>query len=115
MPDTPGTNHLLNAESLARLPDGACFVNVGRSNVVDDDALVAALQSGRLAGAALDVFDEEPIPDESPLWDAPNLRVTGHIAAISHPDLIVPIFIENYRRFIAGQALNYVVDFDAGY
>jgi phosphoglycerate dehydrogenase-like enzyme len=115
LPATPETDALLDAETLAALPEGAYFINVGRSNVVDDQALVDALAGGRLAGAALDVFDEEPLPDDSPLWEAPNLAVTAHVAAISHPLLIVPIFVENYRRYMAGEPLQYVVDFDAGY
>jgi len=115
LPQTPGTDSLLNTKTLGCLPSGATFVNVGRSNVVDDDALLAALGSGRLSGAVLDVFDEEPLPVDSPLWDAPNLLVTAHISAISHPLLIVPIFVDNYRRFAAGEPLRYVMDFDAGY
>ena len=115
LPDTPATSNLLNAETLARLPPHAFFINVGRGNVVDEAVLIEALQNGRLAGAVLDVFDEEPVPRESPLWDAPNLLMTAHMAAISHPDLIAPIFLENYRRFIAGRELMHVVDFDAGY
>ena len=115
LPDTPETTHLLNRDTLALLPKGACFINVGRSNCVDDAALVDALRSGQLAGATLDVFDEEPLPEDSPLWDAPNLNVTAHIAAISHPLLLVPIFIDNYRRYVSDQPLKYVVDFDAGY
>jgi phosphoglycerate dehydrogenase-like enzyme len=115
LPDTPDTDALLNRETLSILPKGAYFINIGRSNCIDDDALVEALRSGQLAGAALDVFDEEPVPDDSPLWDAPNLKITAHIAAISHPLLIVPIFIDNYRRYVSDQPLDYVVDFDAGY
>lgn len=115
LPDTPDTLHLLDAEALAQLPPHAYFVNVGRSNVIDDHALVEALNSGILSGAALDVFDEEPLPDDSPLWDARNLSVTAHIAAISHPLLIVPIFIENYKRYVKGQTLNHIVNFDTGY
>ena len=115
LPDTPDTNNLLNDKTLASLPDHACFVNVGRSNVVDDEALMKALRTGKLASAALDVFDTEPLPEDSPLWSTPNLSVTAHIAAISHPLLIVPIFVDNYARFIKDQPLNYVVDFDAGY
>ena len=115
LPQTADTDNLLDAAALAKLPAQAYFINVGRSNVVDDGALIDALRNDRLAGAALDVFDEEPIPQDSPLWDTPNLSITAHIAAISHPSLIVPIFIENYRRYIKEQPLKYVIDFDAGY
>ncbi len=115
LPQTTGTDNLLDAAALAKLPAHAYFINVGRSNVVDDTALIDALKNERLAGAALDVFDEEPIPKESPLWDTPNLSVTAHISAISHPLLIVPVFVENYRRYCEKQPLNYVVDFTTGY
>ena len=115
LPQTAATDRLLDATALAKLPAHAYFINVGRSNVVDEEALIDALRYGRLAGAALDVFDEEPVPKDSPLWDTPNLSVTAHIAAISHPSLIVPIFIENYRRYTNKQPLKYVIDFDAGY
>jgi phosphoglycerate dehydrogenase-like enzyme len=115
LPQTPDTDKLLDAAALARLPDHAYFVNVGRSNVVDDDALIAALTSGKLAGAALDVYDEEPVPQSNPLWDTPNLSMTAHVAAVSHPLLIVPIFVENYWRYVNGQTLRYTIDFTAGY
>jgi len=115
LPQTAETDNLLDADALATLPARAYFINVGRSNVVDDGALVNALRNGQLAGAALDVFDEEPVPHDSPLWDAPNLSITAHIAAISHPLLLVPIFVDNYRRYVNGEPLNYVIDFAAGY
>lgn len=115
LPQTPETDALLDAAAFGHLPTGSYFVNVGRSNVVDDDALVGALESGRLAGATLDVFDEEPLPADSPLWQAPNLRITAHIAAVSHPALIAPVFVRNYRHFVAGEPLEYLVDFEAGY
>jgi phosphoglycerate dehydrogenase-like enzyme len=115
LPDTPQTDNLLNAETLSLLPSHACFFNVGRANIVDDTALVSALSDGRLGGAVLDVFDEEPIPDSSPLWDTPNLLVTAHMAAVSHPELIVPILLDNYRRYRAGSKLVNIVDFDRGY
>jgi phosphoglycerate dehydrogenase-like enzyme len=115
LPQTPGTDNLLNADTLAQLPDKAYFINVGRSNVVDDSALLEALQSGALSGAVLDVFDEEPLPPASPFWSAPNLRVTAHISAQSHPSLVVPIFVENLRRYRQHEQLNYVIDFGAGY
>ena len=82
---------------------------------MDDAALIDALENGRMAGAALDVFDVEPVPQDSALWDTPNLTITAHIAAISHPHLIVPILVENYRRYTNRQPLRHVVDFDAGY
>ena len=115
LPNTPDTDHLLDAVALKKLPKHACFINIGRSNVVDDDALMDALINNELAGATLDVFDEEPIPQESPLWDTPNLTITAHVAAVSYPSIIVPIFVDNYRRYTSKQPLRYVVDFDAGY
>ena len=115
LPNTPDTDHLLDAVALKKLPKHACFINIGRSNVVDDEALMDALINNELAGAILDVFDEEPIPQESPLWDTPNLTITAHVAAVSYPSIIVPIFVDNYRRYTSKQPLKYVVDFDAGY
>ena len=115
LPATHSTANLLDGAALARLPTHAFFINVGRGNVVDDDALIDALRTGRLAGAVLDVFDEEPVPAASPLWRTPNLTITAHIAAISHPALIVPIFIENYRRYCNNEPLKFVIDLDKGY
>lgn len=115
LPQTDATDKLLDEIALARLPTHAYFINVGRSNVVDDEALIDALRNNRLGGAALDVFDEEPLTEESAFWDTPNLSVTSHVAAISHPLLIVPIFIDNYFRYVNGQSLKYVIDFDTGY
>ena len=115
LPHTSKTDQLLNQSAFAQLPTRAYFINVGRANVVDDEALVSALASDALGGAVLDVFDVEPVPAESPLWNAPNLLITGHIAAISHPDLIAPIFLDNYKRFFSGQSLQNVISFDNGY
>lgn len=115
LPATASTENLLDEAALAKLPAHAYLINVGRSNVVDDEALIDALRKGELAGAALDVFDEEPLAEESPFWDTPNLSITAHIAAISHPSLIVPIFLENYRRYCSKQPLKYVIDFYKGY
>ena len=115
LPRTPQTNHLLNEKTLALLP-GHCFlVNVGRSNVLDEAALFDALKNRRLGGAALDVFEQEPLPEDSPLWHCPGLSITAHISAISHPGLIAPIFVENYRRYREGLELKYQVDFSSGY
>lgn len=115
LPATSATQGLLNAAALSALPAHAVLVNVGRSNVVDHVALAAALHNGMLAAAVLDVFDVEPLPGDSILWDVPNLYITPHIAAISHPARIAPIFVENYRRYVNKQPLKYVIDMSAGY
>lgn len=115
LPDTPATTHLLDATMLARLPRHAVFINVGRANVIDHDALADALDDSRLAAAILDVFDEEPLPAESRLWATRNLTVTAHIAAVSHPLLIVPVFVDNYARYLRGDALKYEIEFARGY
>jgi len=115
LPHTEETDRLLDKAALAILPAHAYVVNVGRGNVIDDAALVAALQNNELAGAALDVFDQEPIPDDSPLWNTPDLSITAHVAAMSHPSLIVPIFVDNYRRYSNGQPLKHTIDLDKGY
>ena len=82
-PLTESTRGLIGAPELARLRPGACIVNVARGPVVDTDALVEALRSGRLGGAALDVFDAQPLPDGHPLWSMPNVLVTPHVAGIT--------------------------------
>ena len=115
LPHTTETDNLLDASSLAKLPAHSYLINVGRGNVIDDEALIDALINNRLAGAALDVFNNEPIPRDSPLWDTPNLSITAHIAAASHASLIVPIFLDNHRRYTDQQPLKYVIDLDAGY
>jgi len=115
LPDTRATDRLLDTAAFERLPDHCYFVNVGRGNVVDEGSLIAALQRGQLAGAALDVFDQEPLARDNPLWTAPNLRITGHIAAPSQPEEIAPIFVENFCRFVRGESLEYVIDFERGY
>lgn len=115
LPETRATQGLLDEKMLACLQPHALFVNIGRGAVVDEQALIAALQAGRLAGAVLDVFQQEPLPPESPLWDLPNVYITSHTAAISAPQDVAPIFIENYRRFVAGKPLKYVIDFARGY
>jgi len=115
MPNTPGTRHLVDAALLSALPPRAVLINPGRGSVVDEAALADALQSGRLAGAVLDVFEQEPLPADHVFWRLPTIVITSHTAAISFPDDIAPVFIENYRRWIAGSPLRYQVDFAAGY
>lgn len=105
-PLTPGTQGLVNAEFLAALPDGALIVNVARGKVVDTDALVAELQSGRLH-AALDVTDPEPLPAGHPLWSAPNTLITPHVAGDSSAFVprIEKLLAEQLRRIAAGEDL----------
>jgi len=115
LPAVPGTDALLDRAAFAAMKDSALLLNVGRGNVVVERDLCDALRDGEIAGAVLDVFREEPLPESSPLWDAPGLKITGHVAAVSRPQDIAEVFIENYRRLLAGERLNYLVDFKRGY
>jgi phosphoglycerate dehydrogenase-like enzyme len=115
MPDTAATRHVVGDALLRALPPRAVFVNPGRGGVVDERALAAALQEGRLAGAVLDVFEQEPLPPGHVFWRLPNVQITAHTAALSAPADIAPLFINNYRRLGRGEALLYRVDFERGY
>ena len=101
---TPETRHLIGAAELGRLPAGALVINVGRGAVLDEPALVAALQRGHVAGAGLDVLEEEPLPGDSPLWDLPNVIVTPHSAAHTQgtDDRSVGLFLSRLERFRRG-------------
>ena len=115
MPGTAATRHLIGPTLLRALPPRAVFVNPGRGGVVDEAALAAALREGRLAGAVLDVFEAEPLPADHVFWRMPTVRITSHTAALSAPPDIAPIFIDNYRRLLRGEPLQYRVDFERGY
>jgi phosphoglycerate dehydrogenase-like enzyme len=115
LPNTPGTRRLIDAAVLAALPPHAVVVNAGRGDTLDAEALLVALEAGRLAGAVLDVFEEEPLPAGHPLWRTPGVFITCHTAAPSFPADIVGVFARNYRRYIAGERLDHVVDFERGY
>jgi len=115
MPATAESRHIVDAALLRELPAHAVFVNPGRGGIVDEPALAAALAEGRLAGAVLDVFQEEPLPRDHVFWSTPNLLITAHTAALSVPEDIAPVFIENYRRLLRAEPLKYRVDFDLGY
>ncbi|MHB1289973.1 phosphoglycerate dehydrogenase [Georgenia sp.] len=108
LPATPATAKALNAQRLAALPEHALVVNVGRGATVDEDALVAALTGGRLAGAALDVTAVEPLPADSPLWDAPRLHITPH-AAGGRPVGSDGLISQNLSALVAGRPLRNVV------
>ena len=115
LPNTPATDNLLDAAALSQMKPNAVVINVGRGNAVDDEALLAAVRTGRLAAAVLDVFKEEPLPADHLYWSEPNIYVTPHIAAESFPEDLVGIFADNYRRWKAGEPLNGQVDFKQGY
>jgi phosphoglycerate dehydrogenase-like enzyme len=107
VPLTVGTTGLIDARAFAALPAGAYLVNVARGEIVDETALVEALTSGRLGGAALDVFATEPLPPESPLWDLPNLIITPHSSGMTNqsPARSTGMFVDNLARYVAGQPL----------
>src|SRR5205809_5529278 len=115
VPTTAGTRHIVDAALLGALPPHAIFINPGRGSVVDEPALAAALTDGRLAGAVLDVFQQEPLPPGHVFWRTPNLLITSHTAALSAPEDIAPVFIENYRRLLRREPLLHQVDFELGY
>jgi phosphoglycerate dehydrogenase-like enzyme len=117
VPHTPRTEKMIGASELAHLPRGAFFINVGRGAVADELALVDALRSGRLGGAALDVFAEEPLPPGSPLWEMPNVLVSPHSASTSDREnaRIVDLFCDNLRRFLSGVPLRNVLNVERMY
>lgn len=115
LPATPATDNLLDATRLALLPKGAAIINPGRGTLIDDKALLAALDSGALAHAILDVFRTEPLPPEHPFWRNPRVTVTPHIAAETRPSTAAPIVAENLRRVAAGQTPLHLVDRGRGY
>jgi phosphoglycerate dehydrogenase-like enzyme len=116
-PLTAETQHLIGRAELARLPRTAIVVNVGRGAVIDEPELVAALREGRLAGAALDVFETEPLPADSPLWDLPNVLITPHTAtgSVHENALIVRLFADNLARYVEGRPLLNLFDPRRGY
>ena len=111
-PETPDTLGMFNARLFSRMKRGAYFINIARGRCVVTQDLIAALQSGQLAGAGLDVVDPEPLPSESPLWGMPNVLITPHVAILGTPyrQKWEAILIENCRRFAADQPLLNVVD-----
>jgi len=119
VPGTPDSKGLLSRERLNMLSDKTFVINVGRGAVIDQDALIDALNEGVIAGAAIDVVYPEPLPQDSPLWTAKNLILTPHISGdMGLPytvDLTVGIFCDNMRRYVRGEKLTHVVDINAGY
>lgn len=116
-PHTTETENMIGPRELALLPQGAVLVNIARGAVIDEPALIAALRSGQLAGAALDVFATEPLPADSPLWDMPNVIISPHSASTADTEnaKITRLFIDNLQRYLAGEPMLNVLDTDRLY
>lgn len=115
LPLTAQTQHLLDATTLAQLPRGAVVINPGRGGLIDDAALLAALDQGQIGHATLDVFQTEPLPSSHPFWAHPQVTVTPHIAATTRAETAVELVAENIRRSQAGEPLLHLVDRQSGY
>lgn len=115
LPNTAATTDVINKETISAMKPTVLFMNIGRGNSVNENDLLEAMREKRIARAVLDVFKKEPLPSESPLWSAPNLYITPHLAGYVVTDEIFEIFRENYRRFRAGEELMYRVNFAKGY
>ena len=116
-PITPETHKLLSHEEFNQMQDGSYLVNISRGKVVDEEALIAALRSGKLAAAGLDVTYTEPCPPESPLWTEPNVVLTAHAAGGSQhiQARTMQLFIDNLHRYVKGESLINVADKEKGY
>jgi len=118
-PLTPETRHMLSEPEFKAMKSSAIVINVGRGPVIDEPALIRALQNGDIAGAALDVFEQEPLPSDSPLWAMPNVLISPHCTDRTRDpdwlDLAMQRFVHNFHRFVSGQPLEYLVDKKAGY
>jgi phosphoglycerate dehydrogenase-like enzyme len=116
-PDTPETKHLIGAEQIARMKRGARLINIGRGSLLDEAALISALESGQLGGAALDVTTPEPLPSDSALWKAPNLFITPHTSGVSDRlwERETELLLRLLDEWFAGQELSNRVDLSRGY
>jgi phosphoglycerate dehydrogenase-like enzyme len=116
-PVTASTRHMVGREQLAMMKPDAYLINVGRGSLIDEAALLEALQQRKIGGAALDVFDQEPLPPDSPLWDLDNLLITPHTAGMTAKlwERHYTLFAENVRRYLSGQPLLALVDKKSGY
>lgn len=117
LPLTNATRHILDTAAFEAMKESAHLVNVGRGGLIDEEALIQALNNKQIAGAALDVFEVEPLPEDSPLWDFENVIISPHVSGISHhmQDETLDLFIENINRFLAELPLYNRVDLSQGY
>lgn len=116
-PLTADTQNLFNQSRFAAMKPGAMFINIGRGQLVDEAALIAALESGHVACAALDVFREEPLSEENPIWGAPNVIISPHISGdyTEHLQGIADLFYDNFARYQSGEEMLNVVDKSCGF
>ncbi|MBT8345151.1 MAG: D-2-hydroxyacid dehydrogenase [Desulfofustis sp.] len=115
LPDTTETRCFISKNELALMKDSSVLINVGRGVTIDQGDLLAALQARIIGGAILDVFEDEPLPPDNPLWNMENVVITPHNSAFSFPDQVAAIFCENYLRYVNGLPLRHVVNFSKGY
>ena len=115
LPLTPETRGIIGADALSVMKSSAWLINIARGAVVNESALMEALEQRRIAGAVLDVFDREPLPPSHPLWKMDNVVVTPHISGPSTADAIAPVFNDNLARYLARRPLRHVVDRRQGY
>jgi glyoxylate/hydroxypyruvate reductase A len=115
LPFTPQTENIINAETLALMPKGAVIINPGRGQLIDDEALLNALDKGQIGHATLDVFRQEPLPPEHPFWAHENVTVTPHIASETRAKTAAEVIAENVRRGEAGEPFLHLVDRKLGY
>ena len=115
LPLTPETRGLIGSRELASMRASAWLLNVGRGAILDEAALVETLRARRIAGAILDFFPTEPLPEDHPLWGCDNAVITPHIAGPSTPDGIAPVFNDNLARVLRGRRLRHRVDRSRGY
>ena len=115
-PSTPQTKKMIGTEALSSMKPTAFLINIGRGDIVDEEALIHALKTGKIAGAALDTFWKEPLPKDNPLWDMKNVIITPHVGGISdiYIEQLLPILEENLRRFLQGERENLINPIDWG-
>jgi phosphoglycerate dehydrogenase-like enzyme len=115
LPATPETDRMFGAKEFRILPRGAVVINVARGQLVDEDGLLGVLRDGHLSRAIIDTFRNEPLPPDSPLWDAPNITVTPHMAGAVYPEELGPVVARNLRSYLSGRIPEPTVDRRIGY
>jgi len=115
LPNTPSTRNMINWPVFKAMRKNAVLINVGRGDTINESSLAKALRESEIAAAVLDVFKEEPLPPEHPLWCTPNITITSHTAGPSFPEDVASVFIRNYLKYIRQETLDYTIDFKRQY